>query len=700
MSAKLKRENERTNLYINEKLTPPIIYGLSDFPGAAANTHYAFTNIQNFARQGINIVTADSCLHLGWHKRLPFDSSAILAEIEAVMDATPEAKVLLRFHLNPPYWWLRDNPDECVVYRTKDGDKEGLDDGEQDRLIRHDGDLELRASFASKKWLTEASEKLEIFLKEVKGTRAGRGLIGIQLAYGMFGEWHAFGRSNPDVSKPMKEHFKSFLINKYKNVDALRAAWCDENADFDTAEYHPEPHFPLDRGRFRDPAKSMHVIDSQKSNQSATSEAILHFAKVLKRTSPELLCGAFYGYYLCTGDTGVIGGHLNVKDIQDSEYIDYVCGPFCYTENRKPEGVPMQRALLESHRLHGKLWLTEMDQFPVGVERMSGGTPENLGLNTALLRVNALQPIFGGHGFWYYDHRLVPTLRIVQEMGDVATDVSSIYRKRGWWSSREMMAEIGKIREFASDFIKRPYSSDADVLIVYDAEAKYYHSVIDPDRTEYRLFESVARCGVAYDCIYLGDLEICNTSKYKCIIFADCPNITAKMQSIIDRKCENATCIFLYGYGYSDETKLSCESISRAVGMSVGVTDARMVYSDLADDIPLDENVTPVFCVTEKGATPLAKYDNGEVAVAKYGNKVYASLIFLPTGIMKKIFLDAGVHLWCDSGESVIAASGCLLIKCKSGERTVSLPSGDKFSFTTEGYETRVYDVRTKERLL
>ena len=62
----------------------------------------------------------------------------------------------------------------------------------------------------------------------------------------------------------------------------------------------------------------MCVIDSQMSNQSAASSAILHFASIVKRISPELLCGDFYGYYLCTGDTGVIGAHLNVRAIQAS----------------------------------------------------------------------------------------------------------------------------------------------------------------------------------------------------------------------------------------------------------------------------------------------------------------------------------------------------------------------------------------------
>ena len=351
MVARLENEDGKMNIYMNNIPTPPILFALSDFPAAASNTHYAFKNIQNFKSQGINIVCADSALNIGWHKVSPFDTEAITSEIESVLDANPDAKVLLRLHLNPPYWWLRDNPEECIVYRTEEGDFSGIDDGEQDRLIKNDDQMHLRASIASEKWICEASEKLTLLLEKLKGTRARSGLVAIQLAYGMFGEWHAFGGSIADVSEPMKAHFKEYLKKKYKTEASLRKAWQDEDVDFETAQYHPEKFQPVDDGAFRDPSRSMRIIDSQMSNQTAVTDAILRFARVVKSTDPELLCGTFYGYYLGTADTAVIGAHLNPTPIYESSDIDFICGPFCYMDNRLPDGVPMQRAFLESSAL-------------------------------------------------------------------------------------------------------------------------------------------------------------------------------------------------------------------------------------------------------------------------------------------------------------------------------------------------------------
>ena len=370
-------------------------------------------------------------------------------------------------------------------------------------------------------------------------------------------------------------------------------------------------------------------------------------------------------------------------------------------ENRKPGGVPMQRAFLESHRLAGKLWLTEMDQFPLGVEKRSGGTAENFSVNCADLRRNALQPIMGGHGFWYYDHRLVPTLEILQELGDVTSSISSIYRKRGWWDSPEMMAEIGKIQRAAEKFIERPYTSDADVLIIYDSGAKYYHKVINADTVEYKLFEGIARCGAAYDCIYLSDLEDCDTSKYRCVIFADCPNITESMRRVIRKKTSGAVCVYLHGSGFSDGKTLSLDAISKSVGMRVEETVVESVILDDGSALALDDNISPVFRIADGDAEVILRFDNGEAAVARRGNNVFASLHYLPKESMKRIFDIAGVHLFCDSGEPVIAASGCVMLNCqRAGERRLKLRDGDSISIKTDGYETVLVDTKTKQRLL
>lgn len=102
-------------------------------------------------------------------------------------------------------------------------------------------------------------------------------------------------------------------------------------------------------------------------------------------------------------------GHMFPDKLYEArQYVDFLCGPFPYMENRNPDGVPMSRALIESTRLRGMLWLTEMDQHPAGTEDIMGGDPNRMDETMAQLRRNVLQPLLAGEGLWYYDHRVIP----------------------------------------------------------------------------------------------------------------------------------------------------------------------------------------------------------------------------------------------------------------------------------------------------
>ena len=238
-----------------------------------------------------------------------------------------------------------------MVYRTRRGDLPGTDDGESDRLIRNDAAHHLRASLASEKWIREACEKLALLCDAIKGSPEEDMLLGFQIACGIYGEWHQWGT---DISTPMKQYFKNYLVRKYKTETALREAWQNPDVTFETAEFRPETFRDGDDGFFRDPGKSKDTMDSQECLQTCAPNAILRFCKTVKEKLPDKLAGAFYGYYFGVGGSYTpIGGHLIPRMLYEAQgIVDFFCGPFCYLENRKAEAVPMQRGMLESARLH------------------------------------------------------------------------------------------------------------------------------------------------------------------------------------------------------------------------------------------------------------------------------------------------------------------------------------------------------------
>lgn len=696
---KIGFKNGAPKLLIDGKPTPPVLYGLSDMPASGSGTAYAQRNIKLFANAGIRLVNIDANLCTGWHKESEFEPSAVLAEISNVCDAVPDAKVLVRLHVNPPYWWLRDNPDECAIYRKKDGDIAGIDDGESDRLIRNDAASNLRASLASQKWINEACEKLELLCDAIKSRPEADMLLGFQIACGIFGEWHQWGT---DVSKPMKEYFKSFLKKKYKTDPCLQKAWHDGSVTFETAEFHPEISQGGDDGFFRNPEKSQRVIDSQKCIQSCAPDAILRFCKVVKNKLPDKLAGTFYGYYFGVGGAyAAVGGHLMPQTLYKAKgIIDFLCGPFCYLDNRNADGVPMQRGMLESARLNKILWLTEMDQHPECVPEL-GGDIKNTASTVATLRRNVLQPLCAGQGLWYYDHRVIPKLL---EGHPEFADLGSIYKKRGWWESDGLINEVRKLQNIAKEINESEYIPEADVLLVYSAKSFFFRSrAADP---EYGIHEAVARCGVSYACIYEEDLKLVNINQYKCIIFVNCFAETEEERIFKKSLSDKILCIHLYAEGFCDGKTLSEDNISKAVGIKIKRSTAATVINGAGmlsgESVAVPEKTyAPFFAADDPDAEVLGVYDNKDTAIAKKGNDIWIGITAITQGIMQKIFKLCGAHIWCNSGDPIIAGGGIVVINtAKGGKLTLNLKDGKKIPTELQPFTTAAFDVKTGERIL
>ena len=88
-------------LFVDGERVPPVLYGLSDIPASRADTAQAQRNIRQFSGAGVRLVCADAELRRCWHKQTTFDPDPVREVIASVLDAVPQAKVLVRLHLNP-----------------------------------------------------------------------------------------------------------------------------------------------------------------------------------------------------------------------------------------------------------------------------------------------------------------------------------------------------------------------------------------------------------------------------------------------------------------------------------------------------------------------------------------------------------------------------------------------------------------------
>jgi len=691
----IKSVDGTPRLIVNGKEVAPILFGLSDFPGAAANTAYAQKNIKQFADQGIHLVTADSELRLGWHKVTPFESEPIQEEIASILQADPNSGILLRLHANAPYWWMRDNMDENILYRGKPG----IDNGDTDRLIRDDNNGMMRVSLASQKWLKEAGECLRQFCEDVWNTEEGKHIIGIQIACGLYGEWAHWGIPHgEDTSKPMQDRFHRLLHELYDTDEALQTAWGRTDVTRDTAPFLPMREQPGDDGIFRHPVISRPIMDSQLCIQLVLAEDILYFNKIIKEAwERPILTGAFYSYI--NSEPRPIGGHLLSELLfKNRDLIDYLCGPFPYLQNRKAEHIPMQRGILESVRLNGMLWLTEMDGHPAGTEHFVGGDMNLIDESVSMLRRNVLQPILLGNGLWFYDHRLIPQFVPKDGKNPFA---GSIYRKNGWWDNAVLLKEIKMLYELTEKYAHGAYQPAADVLLVY-APHTYFSTVCSPD-SEFLIQEAVARSGVAYDCIFLEDLRLADMDRYRCVIFTNAFALTHDEKQLIKERTKDKHVVWLYAPGYVDERSLSVDNMISVTGITLKKTVPKntCVFPDGRKITLHLENLEPMFEVSDSDAQPIAYYEDSEaIAVARKDNVWYYAFPQLDSLTLIPILESAGVHRYCTTGDPILAGEGLVAINAYAGfDSKLFFRNGKQIHVSLPKNTTAIFDAQTAERL-
>ena len=146
------------------------------------------------------------------------------------------------------------------------------------RLMQEDAQNPTRTSLASAKWKTEAAVKLKEFLFQLKTIPEADHIAGIQVAGGVYGEWHYWGFINnePDMSKPMLVYFKQWLKEKYKTNNTLAAAWNDKTVTFDNITLPSLPERTTTQaGIFRDPQSERKIIDYYEAQHNCVADDIL-----------------------------------------------------------------------------------------------------------------------------------------------------------------------------------------------------------------------------------------------------------------------------------------------------------------------------------------------------------------------------------------------------------------------------------------
>jgi hypothetical protein len=156
----------------------------------------------------VNFIQVDLFFDHIWPDPDTWSIETARKQIRGVVEQVPDGTVMIRFHVNAPKWWLRSHPEEHVGYFGRTPRPEppyGLN-----RLLEGDPFCPERVSFASSTWRETAKKRIRRFLRELSETKEGEAVTAVQIAEGIYGEWHYWGfiHGEADSSPVMGEYFR------------------------------------------------------------------------------------------------------------------------------------------------------------------------------------------------------------------------------------------------------------------------------------------------------------------------------------------------------------------------------------------------------------------------------------------------------------------------------------------------------------
>lgn len=648
------------------------------------------------------------------------DGVTLLREAtDVLLDAVPNACIVLRVGLHPPVSWAEANPDELVTYN-----------GNHPVPIHiwtesYNAEYPGMYSLSSAKWRKDAAQALENFIEEVEKLPCAEHVIGYFLAAGNTSEWYYPKDSvlrdeglYGDHSHAFRLEFGRVLREVYGTEEALRAAWRDSAASFEKPSIPgieernytwidaevtrlaqssptPSPGNGTNVGSFLDADKHQAVADFYRAWHEGTANSIIHFAKVVKKkTAGRLITGAFYGAYGCTNfiEMGTAGAILKVLD---SGVIDFLAAPGLY-ENRQPGGYMSQREFHESFRLRGRIFISEDDtqtHLAGLIHRENGGTysiQDTLDVMKRDFGRNLCEDL---HAWWF----------------DMA-------KEGGWYDHPDILSLIRRQQDVA----RKAYATDRrkqnQVALIYDQDStRYVSQRTTNDLCHLFRIHEVHRIGAPVDYYFHDDLALDNMPDYRLYVFVNVFVLTGAEREAIAAKLRRngQVALWMYAPGFirpDASPKLSVEHMQDLIGIRMAKTDnawnprlrlERPPHKALAG-VDLDRLYgfvdRPILCSWERlGPKPATRLypmfypddpkaeilgrflSNGKPAVALREmdgwTSIYWGAKIVQSDILRAVARFAGCHIYSESDDCVSANRRFVSIHAKNaGSRRLRFP--------------------------
>lgn len=662
--AEVRRHNGVPTLFINGKPTPTLIF---------EGPHQY---VCNFAEKKTGVHLYSFITESGWIGPDRFDYAKLDKLMRDVIARDPEGYILPQVDCNSPQWWDDLHPDELTIY----------DDGKVD--------VNARASCASRLWKKETGRALASYIKHVRTSDYSEHVIGFYICVGYTGEWNKIKAQNGfswDYSRSMKVAFRDWLRAKYKDdTKSLRQSWKDSSIEFSTAEIPTrQEETRTDLYSFRDPSLSKKIIDYYIFRAELVADDVIHFCKTAKEAdNRKSIAGVAYGYvadefpgalFSDEGFTDLQRGalqnwsHQALTRVLNSPYVDFICG-FYPDFNRQPGGDAAPFSVLETVKLHGKLYINEDD------------TRTFLSTNDRLGRSETIEDsiiVARRH----FSHELIRGLGTVWANQGPGTwwptnDVE-------WYDHPDLIRAISRFREIAEKSMGLDRSFRGEIAIMVDEDSSCYEGI--SANLRYPLFHlqkqyELGKIGAPYGIYLHNDLDHPDMPEYKLYIFLNAFQLSQKERDLIKRKVERNgnVAVWVYAPGLIDETSISAKNMEELTGIRLGIDKDQWGLNititnyehPITADLPVymrfgtDYQIGPIIYSDDPDATTLGRlvYSRGVsrpgfcVKEFKDWTSIFIGAPVVPAVILRNIAKYAGGHLYSESLDTLYANNSFLAI--------------------------------------
>ena len=555
-----------------------------------------------------------------WQGMGKYDFSQIDAYAEKLFASVPDAMIICHFSCHMPEWWLKQFPDEAVVW----------DDGTRTRFV----------SLASEKFRKDLTNALSDTFRYIASRPWSRRILAFYAVSGYDGQWFQPMDYGPkqrfaDYSMHMQKEFRIWLRKKYGNdVTALRKAWGDPAVSFETASI-PSRAERLGNNYYLDPVRNRNVLDFAHCTAQQTEDVISLIADTVKKD----LGGILFGTYYIPGDTTYRNAQAQrpcTDGIYGNPNFDFAASPLGYDcHGLDQKGTGSNFAVNQTMRLNNVFYLGEDDSrtYLSMVKNPRWGNPDTFG-TLAGLRRNMAKRLALGHGFWHYDMwghwYSAPAIR-----EHLRREIILMNELRRWKPLQKLNAEAVSVVKVGTLLHKR-MNTPADLHQVHFPRVKSTPPLFNRDS------------------VNLRDLDNPRLPQYKLYVFDDCFALNAADRKKIDSVKKNgAVLLFTHAAGYSDWKNLSAENISSLTGIKIEEAAPDHDLSSMKWLIPADSKVFPTlketlvnapdakrFRVNDPDAEIIGYYADDKMPAAAIKKHKDWTAVYLPNAFPSNLLMN------------------------------------------------------------